>query len=96
MLAQIEAHLSKAEGAPYEAKDLRALLDRVAAMMARLPSSRARRVLIDHATRKQVSLGDAMARLEELGSLDLSDDPDTVGAAAGARSRRTSRSSSSA
>ena len=78
MLTQLEAHLSKAEGAPYEAKDLRALLDRVAAMMARLPSSRARRVLIDHAIRKQVSLGDAMARLEELGSLDLSEDPDTV------------------
>jgi hypothetical protein len=78
LLAQLEGLLAKPEGAPYPPKDLRALLDRVAATMARLPSARARRVLIDHASRKQLSLGDAMSRLEELGSQDLSDDPETV------------------
>lgn len=78
LLAQLEGLLARPEGAPYEPKDLRALLDRVAATMARLPSPRARRILIDHAVKKQVSLGDAMARLEELGSQDLSDDADTV------------------
>ncbi len=78
LLAQLEGLLARPAGAPYEPKDLRALLDRVAATLARLPSPRARRVLIDHAVKKQVSLGDAMARLEELGSQDLSDDADTA------------------
>jgi hypothetical protein len=78
MVRQLEEILAKPEGAPYEPKDLRGLLDRVVATLARLPSSRARSIVIEHATRKQVSLGDAMARLSELGTQNLSDDPDTV------------------
>ena len=78
MVRQLEEILAKPEGAPYEPKDLRGLLDRVVATLARLPSSRARRIVIEHAGRKQTSLGDAMARLAELGTQNLADDQDTV------------------
>ena len=78
LLFEIEAMLGETEGAPYEAKDLRALLDRVAATLGKLPAPRARRALIEHAGRKQPALGDTMARLAELGGQDMSDDPETV------------------
>ena len=78
MVRQLEELLVNPDGAPYEAKDLRGLLDRVAATLARLPSSRARRIVIEHAARKQVAFGDAMSRLAELGTQNLSDDADTV------------------
>jgi hypothetical protein len=78
MVRQLEELLVNPDGAPYEPKDLRGLLDRVASTLARLPSSRARRIVIEHAARKQVALGDAMSRLAELGTQNLSDDADTV------------------
>ena len=70
--------LAKPEEAPYEAKDLRILLDRVAATMARMPSQRVRRALIEHSAKRQAYLGDTMARLSDLGTQNLSDDPGTV------------------
>ena len=78
LMTDIEAMLIKPEGAPYDAKELRALLDRAAATLARLPSRPARRTLIEHAAKKQVPLGDTMSRLAELGSQNLSDDNATV------------------
>jgi len=78
LMNDIEAMLIKPEGAPYDAKELRALLDRAAATLARLPSRPARRTLIEHAAKKQVPLGDTMSRLAELGSQNLSDDNATV------------------
>ena len=78
LLFEIEGMLAEPEGAPYEAKDLRALLDRVAATLGKLPAPRARRALIDHAGRKQPALGDTVARLTELGGQDMSEDPETV------------------
>jgi len=78
MLFEIEGMLAEPEGAPYEAKDLRALLDRVAATLGKLPAPRARRALIEHAGKKQPQLGDAVARLSELGGQDMSEDTETV------------------
>jgi len=78
LLSELETMLSKPGEAPYQLKDLRALLDRVAATLARLPSPSARRALIEHAGKKQAPLGDTMARLAELGTQDLSEDTDTV------------------
>jgi hypothetical protein len=78
LVAGLEAMLEKPDEAPYQSKDVRALLDRAAATLARLPTAKARRAIIDHAGRKSAALGDAMARLTELGSQDLSDDPDAV------------------
>ena len=75
LITDLEAMLLKSENAPYDAKELRAVLDRVAATLARLPSRPARRALIEHAGKKQVQLGDTMARLAELGTQNLSEDP---------------------
>ncbi|MGE5413077.1 MAG: hypothetical protein ACM3NW_02805, partial [Syntrophomonadaceae bacterium] len=78
LLFEIEAMLGEAEGAPYQAKDLRALLDRVAATLGKLPAPRARRALIDHAGKKLPALGDTMTRIAELGNQDMSEDTETV------------------
>jgi hypothetical protein len=78
MLFELEGMLSEPEGAPYDAKDLRALLDRVAATLGKLPAPRARRALIEHAGKKQPQLGDTVARLVELGGQDMSEDSETV------------------
>jgi hypothetical protein len=78
LMSDLEAMLAKPEEAPYEAKDLRILLDRVAATMARLPSQKLRRALIEHGGKRQAYLGDTMARLSDLGTQNLSDDPGTV------------------
>lgn len=78
MLFEIEGMLAEPDGAPYEAKDLRALLDRVAATLGKLPAPRARRALIEHAGKKQPQLGDTMARISELSGQDMSEDTETV------------------
>src|SRR4029077_14714330 len=79
LMADLEGTLIKpGDSPPYEAKDLRGLLDRVAATLARLPSRPARRALIEHASRKQVQLGDTMERLAELGSQNLGDGPEKL------------------
>ncbi len=78
LLFELEAMLAKPEEAPHEAKDLRALLDRVAATLGKLPAPRARRALIEHAGKKQAQLGDTIARIAELGAQDMSEDTETV------------------
>jgi hypothetical protein len=78
LMNDIEGMLLKPENAPYDAKELRALLDRVAATLARLPGRPARRTLIEHASKKQIPLGDTMSRIAELGSQNLSEDAGTV------------------
>ncbi len=78
LLGEIEAMLARPEEAPYEAKDLRALLDRVASTLAKFPTPRARRALVEHARKKPPQLGDTVARLSELGGQDMSEDTETV------------------
>ena len=78
LMSDLEGMLAKPEEAPYEAKDLRILLDRVAATMARMPSQRVRRALLDHAGKRQTFLGDTMARMADLGTQNLADDLGTV------------------
>ena len=78
LLFELEAMLGQQEEAPYEPKDLRALLDRVAATLGKLPAPRARRALIEHAGKKQPQLGDTIARISELAGQDMSEDTETV------------------
>jgi Domain of unknown function (DUF4388) len=78
LMEDLEGMLAKPEEAPYEAKDLRILLDRVAATMARMSSQQVRRALLDHSAKRLTYLGDSMARLSDLGTQNLSDDPGTV------------------
>ena len=96
LLFELEAMLGQQEEAPYEPKDLRALLDRVAATLGKLPAPRARRALIEHAGKKQPQLGDTIARISELSGQDMSEDTGDGRPAARACSRRTCRSSCSA
>jgi hypothetical protein len=78
LLFELEAMLGQQAEAPYEPKDLRAILDRVAATLGKLPAPRARRALIEHAGKKQPQLGDTMARIAELSGQDMSADAETV------------------
>jgi len=78
MLFEIEAMLGSPDEGPYSPKDLRALLDRVAATLGKLPAPRARRALIEHAGKKQPALGDTMARIAELAGQDMSEDTESV------------------
>jgi hypothetical protein len=75
---ELEAMLLQQGEAPYEPKDLRALLDRVAATLGKLPLRRARRTLMEHASKKQPQLGDTMARISELSGQDMSEDTESV------------------
>ena len=78
LMADLEGLLVKpGDAPPYDAKELRILLDRVAATLARLPSRPARRTLIEHAGRKQAQLGEhdgARGRAWEPGPLGRSAD----------------------
>jgi hypothetical protein len=78
LMAALETMLEKPDAAPYQAKDIRGLLDRTAATLARLPAPKARRALVEHAGRKSVSLGDTTSRLTELGNQDFSEDAETI------------------
>jgi hypothetical protein len=78
-LDELEKALGKDSDSPHDTKELVGLLDRVAATLARLPSSGARRALLDHAEKREPGLGDSAARLAELGSQDLSDDAESLG-----------------
>jgi hypothetical protein len=78
LMAGLEGMLEKPDEAPYQAKDVRALLDRAASTLARLSTTKARRALIEHAGRKGAAFGDATARLTELGGQDFTDDADAV------------------
>ena len=79
LLGELERALGKDSDSPHDTKELVGLLDRVAAALARLPSSSARRALLDHAEKRDAKLGDSAARLAELASQDLSEDSESVG-----------------
>ncbi len=78
LLEDLETMLVKPADAPYEAKELRLLLDRVVAALARFGSPAAHRAVVDHGLKKQAALGDTMARLAELAGQDLSGDEELV------------------
>lgn len=76
-LGEIETALTgNAEG--KDTDELRGLLDRIAAGLARQGSSTALRALVKHAFKRQPALGNSMGRLDELAGLDLSVDPELV------------------
>jgi hypothetical protein len=79
MLQDLESILiGKPDQSPYDPREIRLLLDRVVAALARYGTSGARRAVVDHGLKKKVELGDSMARLAELAGQDLSTDPETV------------------
>ncbi len=78
LVRDIEGVLGKPADAPYDPKELVALLDRAASALARLGTPGARRALLEHAEKKDPKLGDTGARLAELGTQDLSEDSELV------------------
>jgi hypothetical protein len=78
LISDIEQALMSPDDSPYDTKELTALLDRIAAALARLGTSSARRALLEHAEKKDPKLGDTAARLAELGGQDLTDDEEVV------------------
>ena len=78
MLRDIEAILLKPGENPYDSKELRLILDRVVAGLARFGTPGARRAVVEHALKRKTELGDTMSRLTELAGQDLSEDPQTV------------------
>lgn len=79
MLQDLETILiGKPDQSPYDPREIRLLLDRVVAALARYGTPGARRAVVEHGLKKKVELGDSMARLAELAGQDLSADPETV------------------
>ncbi|HET6371765.1 MAG TPA: DUF4388 domain-containing protein, partial [Candidatus Polarisedimenticolia bacterium] len=77
-LQEFEGLLLVEGGLPSGAEDLRVVLDRLASTLARSGSPNASRTVVNHALTRQPALGDTMARLADLGSVDLSADTELV------------------
>lgn len=78
LLADLETMLAKPSEAPYDAHEMRLVLDRVVAALARFGTPGARRAVVEHGLKKRAELGETTARLAELARQDLSGDPELV------------------
>ena len=78
LLKELGGMLSRPQQALYAARDLRALVDRVVAALARLGTPRARHAVVDHAEKRNAELGHTIGRLAELGLQNLSGDEVTI------------------
>ncbi|MEO8216826.1 MAG: DUF4388 domain-containing protein [Acidobacteriota bacterium] len=78
LVGMYERMLLRPGDSVYDAEDLRVLLDRTVAAMARFGTTSSVRATVAHGLKRQPLLGDTMARLTDLGSQDLSSDPATV------------------
>jgi hypothetical protein len=78
LLDDLEKMLLKPGDSSYDPREIRLLLDRVVAALARFGTARARRAVVDHGLKKKGELGDTVARLSELAGQDLSGDAEVV------------------
>lgn len=79
LLQDLETVLTnKSEESPYDPREIRLLLDRVVAALARFGTTGARRAVIEHGLKKKPELGDTMARMAELAGQDLSGDGEAL------------------
>lgn len=74
----LEAILVKKGDAPFDEAELQPLLDRAVSALARFGSATSRRLVVEHGLKRKSGLGDAGARLAELASQDLAEDPELV------------------
>lgn len=77
-VGEIEDALIGVKSTPYDAGELLGLLDRTVAILARSSSPAARRCVVDHVLRRKPPLGDTLARAAELGSQDLTAEPEVL------------------
>src|SRR6266545_3169030 len=78
LLEDLEKMLLKPVESSYDPREIRLLLDRVVAALARFGTAGARRAVVDHGLKKKAALGDTVARLSELAGQDLSGDAEVV------------------
>jgi hypothetical protein len=78
LLEELESMSSRPQQTLYAARDLRALVDRVMAALARLGTPRARHAVVGHAEKRNAELGGTMGWLVELGNQNLSGDEVTI------------------
>lgn len=78
LLDELEGLLIKPGESAYDPREIRLLLDRVVAALARFGTAQARQAVVDHGLKKKAELGDTMARLTELAGQDLSGEPELV------------------
>lgn len=78
LLSVLEEALANPTDSPYDPKEMRLLLDRVVAALARFGTPTAHRAVVDHGLKKKPELGDTMARLAELAGQDLSGNEEAV------------------
>ncbi len=74
----LETILAKKGDGPFDEAELQPLLDRAVAALARFGSATARRVVVEHGLKRKSGLGDAGARLAELGTQDLTEDAELL------------------
>jgi hypothetical protein len=74
----LESILARKGDAPFDEAELQPLLDRGVSALARFGSATARRVVVEHGLKRKGGLGDVGARLAELSSQNLTDDPELV------------------
>ena len=70
--------LNKEAESPYDPREIRLLLDRVVAALARFGTPGARKAVVEHGLKKKPELGDTMARMAELAGQDLSGDGEAL------------------
>jgi hypothetical protein len=78
LLDDLEKMLLKPGDSSHDPREIRLLLDRVVAALARFGTAKARRAVVDHGLKKKGELGDTIARLSELAGQDLSGDAEVV------------------
>ncbi len=79
LLQDLESVLgNKGQESPYDPREIRLLLDRVVAALARFGTPGARRAVVEHGLKRKPELGDTMARLAELAGQDLSGDEESL------------------
>jgi hypothetical protein len=78
LLGELEKLLLKPGESAYDRREIRLILDRVVAALARFGSAKARHAVVEHGLKKKGELGDTIARLSELSGQDLSADTAVV------------------
>ncbi len=78
LLGELEKLLLKPGESGYDPREIRLILDRVVAALARFGSAKARHAVVEHGLKKKGELGDTIARLSELAGQDLSADTEVV------------------
>ncbi len=73
-LSRLEEKLVQAPASAPPVGDLVSMLDRVVSALVRVGTAGARRAVVSHGLRRDPRLGDTLARMAEIGTLDLSAD----------------------